>query len=127
MFPEGNNAGLYHTADATLWYFHAIASLPRNHGRSLTLVRHLLPTLRDIVESISRAHASVSPSIPKTVSCDKEQHGFQLTWMDAKVGDFVVTPRRGKAVEICALWYNALSLLATWETRLTATFRPPPS
>src|SRR5437764_13932394 len=40
--------------------------------------------------------------------------GYQLTWMDAKVDDWVVTPRRGKAVEINALWYNALSLLAQW-------------
>jgi predicted glycogen debranching enzyme len=40
--------------------------------------------------------------------------GYQLTWMDAKVGDWVVTPRRGKAVEINALWYNALSLLTQW-------------
>ena len=40
--------------------------------------------------------------------------GYQLTWMDAKVGDWVVTPRRGKAVEINALWYNALCLLADW-------------
>ena len=40
--------------------------------------------------------------------------GVQVTWMDAKVGDWVVTPRRGKAVEINALWYNALRLLAEW-------------
>ena len=40
--------------------------------------------------------------------------GYQLTWMDAKVGDWVVTPRRGKAVEINALWYNALRLLEGW-------------
>ena len=42
------------------------------------------------------------------------QEGYQLTWMDAKVGDWVVTPRRGKAVEINALWYNALRLLEGW-------------
>jgi predicted glycogen debranching enzyme len=40
--------------------------------------------------------------------------GYQLTWMDAKVGDWVVTPRRGKAVEINALWYNALKLMEKW-------------
>ena len=40
--------------------------------------------------------------------------GYQLTWMDAKVGDWVVTPRRGKAVEVNALWYNALRLLEEW-------------
>src|SRR5262249_5724389 len=42
------------------------------------------------------------------------EEGYQLTWMDAKVGDWVVTPRRGKAVEINALWYNALRLLENW-------------
>ncbi len=42
------------------------------------------------------------------------EEGYQLTWMDAKVGDWVVTPRRGKAVEINALWYNALCLLSKW-------------
>src|SRR5690606_4972008 len=42
------------------------------------------------------------------------EQGYQLTWMDAKVGDWVVTPRRGKAVEINALWYNALKLLENW-------------
>src|SRR5207302_4163186 len=46
------------------------------------------------------------------------QLGYQLTWMDAKVEDWVVTPRRGKAVEINAFWYNALSLLARWECDL---------
>ena len=44
------------------------------------------------------------------------EEGYQLTWMDAKMGDWVVTPRRGKAVEINALWYNALELLANWLT-----------
>jgi predicted glycogen debranching enzyme len=47
--------------------------------------------------------------------------GYQLTWMDAKVGDWVVTPRRGKAVEINALWYNALCLLASWMQRFQST------
>ena len=51
-------------------------------------------------------------SIPRTVCSCKAQEGYQLTWMDAKMGDWVVTPRRGKAVEINALWFNALSLLA---------------
>ena len=47
----------------------------------------------------------------------RAQEGYQLTWMDAKVGDWVVTPRRGKAVEINALWYNALRLLEGWVAR----------
>ena len=51
------------------------------------------------------------------------QEGYQLTWMDAKVDDWVVTPRRGKAVEINALWYNALRLLEGWLQRLRAKTR----
>ena len=53
-------------------------------------------------------------SIQTTVCSRKGKEGYQLTWMDAKMGDWVVTPRRGKAVEINALWYNALQLLANW-------------
>jgi predicted glycogen debranching enzyme len=45
------------------------------------------------------------------------EEGYQLTWMDAKVGDWVVTPRRGKAVEINALWFNTLVLLEEWVRR----------
>ena len=49
-----------------------------------------------------------------TVLLAQGTEGYQLTWMDAKMGDWVVTPRRGKAVEINALWYNALELLSRW-------------
>ena len=59
------------------------------------------------------ARGSASASIRPTACCGKGR-GYQLTWMDAKVGDWVVTPRRGKAVEINALWYNALRLLENW-------------
>ena len=60
------------------------------------------------------ARASASAWTPATVCCGRAQQGYQLTWMDAKVDDWVVTPRRGKAVEINALWYNALRLLEKW-------------
>ncbi len=62
----------------------------------------------------SRGRASASASTRPTACCARAQEGYQLTWMDAKVGDWVVTPRRGKAVEINALWYNALRLLEGW-------------
>ena len=60
------------------------------------------------------ARASASASTRATACCTQGAAGYQLTWMDAKVGDWVVTPRRGKAVEINALWYNALRLLEGW-------------
>ena len=56
-------------------------------------------------------------SIRKMDCLSQGAQGYQLTWMDAKVGDWVVTPRRGKAVEINALWYNALRLLEGWSHR----------
>jgi predicted glycogen debranching enzyme len=114
MFPEGNKAGLYHAADATLWYFHAIDRYVEVTGDT-GLVRHLLPTLRDIVAR-QLAGTRFGIAVDKRDGLLRQgEEGFQLTWMDAKVGDYIVTPRRGKAVEICALWYNALRLLAGWE------------
>lgn len=113
MFPEGENQGLYHTADASLWFFHAVDRYFRTTGDRDTL-RSLLPALTNIVEHhISGTHFGIGVD-PKDGLLVQGAEGFQLTWMDAKVGDWVVTPRRGKAVEINALWYNALRLLAQW-------------
>ncbi|HMI85798.1 MAG TPA: amylo-alpha-1,6-glucosidase [Polyangiaceae bacterium] len=114
MFPEGNNAGLYHTADATLWYFHAIDRYLET-TKDVSLLRHLLPTLRTIVAKHLEGTRFGIAVDPKDGLLRQGEEGYQLTWMDAKVGDYVVTPRRGKAVEICALWYNALLALAGWE------------
>jgi predicted glycogen debranching enzyme len=117
MFPEGGKEGLYHTADATLWFFHALdryLAATRDTGT----LQHLLPTLREIhrchVEG-TRFHIGVDHG---DGLLSQGEEGYQLTWMDAKMGDWVVTPRRGKAVEINALWYNAVSLLASWIERL---------
>lgn len=113
MFPEGQNEGLYHTADATLWFFQALHRYTRTTGDRETLVA-LLPTLRGIVDHHLRGTLYGIGVDPRDGLLRQGQEGYQLTWMDAKVGDWVVTPRRGKAVEINALWYNALRLLETW-------------
>jgi predicted glycogen debranching enzyme len=113
MFPDGAREGLYHTADATLWFFHAIHRYVRATG-DVTTVRMLLPILVGIVERHlggTRFGIGVDPA---DGLLRQGAEGYQLTWMDAKVDDWVVTPRRGKAVEINALWYNALCLLAGW-------------
>jgi predicted glycogen debranching enzyme len=113
LFPEGENEGLYHTADATLWFFHALDRyLEVTQDRAtLTLI---LPKLLDIVEHHRRGtHFEIGVD-PEDGLLRQGQEGYQLTWMDAKVDDWVVTPRRGKAVEINALWYNALCLLEGW-------------
>ena len=113
MFPEGTKEGLYHTADATLWFFHAMYRYLVATGDRSTL-RGLLPKLKSIVEhhiNGTRFGIKVDPADGLLV---QGAAGYQLTWMDAKVDDWVVTPRRGKAVEINALWYNALRLLTDW-------------
>ncbi|MFL5342121.1 MAG: amylo-alpha-1,6-glucosidase [Gemmataceae bacterium] len=113
LFPEGEREGLYHTADATLWYFHAIARYLAATDDRMTL-RILLPTLRDIVAHHVHGTRFGIGVDPADGLLKQGAEGYQLTWMDAKVGDWVVTPRRGKAVEINALWYNALKLLEGW-------------
>jgi predicted glycogen debranching enzyme len=113
MFPDRENEGLYHTADATLWYFHAIDRYVRTTGDRITL-RALLPVLRDIVRHhVTGTQFGIGVD-PSDGLLRQGAEGYQLTWMDAKVDGWVVTPRRGKAVEINALWYNALRLLERW-------------
>ena len=116
MFPEGANEGLYHTADATLWFFHAIDRYLRASGDRRTLVK-LLPILRDCIEHHVAGTRFGIHVDPEDGLLHQGAPGYQLTWMDAKAGDWVVTPRRGKAVEINALWYNALRLMADWAAR----------
>jgi predicted glycogen debranching enzyme len=113
MFPEGEREGLYHTADATLWFFHAV-----ERYRIVTKDRHTLATLYPTFKRIVDAHVNgtkfgIHVDQRDGLLCQGAP-GYQLTWMDAKVDDWVVTPRRGKAVEINALWYNALCLMEQW-------------
>jgi predicted glycogen debranching enzyme len=113
MFPDGAKQGKYNTADATLWFFHALGRYLTKTGDRTTL-RLLLPCLIDIAEHHLRGtkfNIHVDPNDGLLVQGEKD---YQLTWMDAKMGDWIVTPRRGKAVEINGLWYNALCLLSSW-------------
>ena len=113
LFPEGASQGLYHTADATLWFFHAIDRY-HQYSRDDRTLRRLLPVLLDIVDHHVRGtHFGIGVD-PADGLLRQGAPGYQLTWMDAKAGDWVVTPRRGKAVEINALWYNALRLMERW-------------
>ena len=113
MFPEGANDGLYHTADATLWFFHAIDRYVRATRDERTLAQ-LLPKLRAIIDHHMHGTRFGIGVDPADGLLRQGAPGYQLTWMDAKAGDWVVTPRRGKAVEINALWYNALRLMEGW-------------
>jgi predicted glycogen debranching enzyme len=117
LFPEGEREALYHTVDATLWYFHAISRYVETTGdRSILL--QLYPTLQSVIErhlAGTRFNIHVDPADGLLTA---SAEGYQLTWMDAKVDGWVVTPRRGKPVEIQALWYNALKLMALWGEQL---------
>lgn len=113
LFPEGENQGLYHTADATLWFFHALDRYLAYTNDRDTL-RHILPKLMDIADHHLRGTRFGIGVDPEDDLLKQGAEGYQLTWMDAKVDNWVVTPRRGKAVEINGLWHNALCLLADW-------------
>jgi predicted glycogen debranching enzyme len=113
MFPEGERVGLYHTADATLWFFHAVQRYIHCSGDRLTLSL-LYPTLKSILAAHIRGTGFGIHVDARDGLLVQGAQGCQLTWMDAKVDDWVVTPRRGKAVEINALWFNALKLMERW-------------
>jgi predicted glycogen debranching enzyme len=116
LFPEGDQHGLYHTADATLWFFHAIDRY-LTMTRDVDTLRDLLPRLDEIV-ACHRRGTLFGIRVDQDGLLTQGDPNLPLTWMDAKVGDWVVTPRRGKPVEINALWYNAIRLLAEWRTEL---------
>jgi predicted glycogen debranching enzyme len=115
LIPEGatEQGGKYNAADATLWYFHALARYLDYTDDRLSL-QILLPKLVDIAEHHFRGTDFNIHVDPADGLLTQGEEGLQLTWMDAKAGDWVVTPRRGKAVEINALWFNALSFLSGW-------------
>ena len=113
LFPEGQREGLYHTADATLWFFHAADRYAEVTGDRI-LIHGLLPKFRDILTHHQHGTRFGIGMDPQDGLLKQGAKGYQLTWMDAKVDDWVVTPRRGKAVEINALWHNALRLTEAW-------------
>jgi len=111
-FPDSSGAVPgYNTADATLWYIIAIHAYDNATGDD-ALIDDLLPVLRDIIgHHIAGIRYAIGVDSADGLLHAGEQ-GVQLTWMDARVGDWVVTPRIGKPVEINALWYNALRIVA---------------
>jgi predicted glycogen debranching enzyme len=117
LFPEGERQALYHTVDATLWYFHAISRYVHATG-DRAIVAQLFPVLKSIIDHhLGGTHYNIHVD-PNDGLVAAAAEGYQLTWMDAKVDGWVVTPRRGKPVEIQALWYNALQLMSGWATDL---------
>jgi predicted glycogen debranching enzyme len=103
----------YNTADATLWYVLATRAYVEATGDA-ALVDELLPVLCSIVDWHQRGTRYGIQVDPEDGLLRAGEAGVQLTWMDAKVGDWVVTPRIGKPVEIQALWYNVVRTIAGW-------------
>jgi predicted glycogen debranching enzyme len=109
-FPDAGEPAEYNTVDATLWFFEAIRSLAERTGDYEFIRSNLYDVLVDIIGWHERGtRYGIRVEADGLLASGEE--GVQLTWMDAKVGDWVVTPRRGKAVEIQALWYNALRVM----------------
>jgi predicted glycogen debranching enzyme len=110
-FPDRSGTPQYNTIDAAMWYFEAVRQY-FEVTRDLGLVKKLFPALSGIVD----AHVAGTRYNIKVDPADALLYGgspeVQLTWMDAKIGDWVVTPRIGKPVEINALWINALNTMA---------------
>lgn len=103
----------YNTADATLWFVLAIRAQAEATGDG-RLIDELLPALRGIVEAHITGTVHGIGVDPADGLLQAREDGVQLTWMDAKVGDHVITPRAGKPVEVNALWYNVLRTTAGW-------------
>lgn len=109
-FPDGADRPDYNTVDATLWYFHAIHQYTER-SNDATLAAELYPILCEIIDRHQRGTRYGIAVDPEDGLLRAGEPGVQLTWMDAKVDDWVVTPRIGKPVEVNALWYNALRVM----------------
>jgi predicted glycogen debranching enzyme len=116
-FPDAGETPEYNTVDATLWFFEAVRAFLAYTGDLEFIQKHLYGVLSEIVAWHVRG-TRFGISQDPTGLLSSGEPGVQLTWMDAKVGDWVVTPRHGKPVEIQALWYNALCILEDIAARL---------
>ena len=110
VFPGAGEEPDYNTVDATLWFFEAWRAFVEASGDWASLAR-IFPILADIVEWHLKGISYQIRVDPDDGLLRAGEPGVQLTWMDAKVDDWVVTPRIGKPVEINALWYNALCIM----------------
>ncbi|MEJ6483286.1 amylo-alpha-1,6-glucosidase [Nostoc punctiforme UO1] len=116
-FPDAGDQPEYNTVDATLWYFEAVRAYYSATDDD-TLLAELFPILADIIDWHCRGtryniHLDAADGLLYAGVA-----GVQLTWMDAKVDDWVVTPRIGKPIEVNALWYNALRTMAKFARHL---------
>jgi predicted glycogen debranching enzyme len=112
-FPDEGETPEYNTVDATLWYFVAVYEYLRYTKDRDFVKNELYPVLKEIVGwHFKGTRYNIKVDTDGLLMAG--ELGTQLTWMDAKVGDWVVTPREGKAVEINALWFNALKIMQSF-------------
>ncbi|KAA0570957.1 amylo-alpha-1,6-glucosidase [Azospirillum sp. Sh1] len=117
VFPGAGEHADYNTVDAALWYVEAWRAYVDATGDDAAL-ETALPVLAEIIDWHRRGTRYGIGEDPADGLLRAGEPGLQLTWMDAKIGDWVVTPRHGKPVEINALWFNALSVMAGFAERL---------
>lgn len=120
-FPDEGEEPEYNTVDATLWFIEAIRAY-FEATEDLQLVRDLFPVMREIMQwhqQGTRYHIGMDQNDGLLYAGEP---GVQLTWMDVKIDDWVVTPRIGKPIEINALWYNALRVMSDFAWRLGLPF-----
>ncbi len=117
VFPGAGDQPQYNTADASLWFFEAWRAYFAV-TEDTSALRNIFPILADMIEWHRRGTRYGIGKDPTDGLLRAGAPGVQLTWMDAKVGDWVVTPRMGKPVEINALWYNALRIMSAFASRL---------
>ncbi len=116
-FPDSGSAPEYNAVDATLWYFVALDRYLNATG-DWPLLDEIFPLIEDVIAWHQRGTRYGIGVDPADGLLRAGEPGVQLTWMDARVDGWVVTPRIGKPIEISALWYRALALAGTWARRL---------
>ena len=117
VFPGAGETPDYNTVDAALWYFEAWRAYVEASG-DLAALRQAFPVLAVMIDHHVAGTRNGIGLDPADGLLRAGEPGVQLTWMDAKVGDWVVTPRIGKPVEINALWYNALRVMEDFSRTL---------
>jgi predicted glycogen debranching enzyme len=110
-FQDNGDEPEYNNVDGTLWYFIANYHYLKATGDREFIINEILPVLKEIIDWHFRG-TRYNIKAGEDGLLFAGEHGQQLTWMDARVGTWVVTPRMGKPVEVQALWYNALKIFA---------------
>ncbi|UCC96814.1 MAG: glycogen debranching enzyme N-terminal domain-containing protein, partial [Phycisphaerales bacterium] len=110
-FDDNNDSAHFNSVDASLWFINAAFQYLQATGDSKTFTQELMPTIRKIIDSYAKGtRFGIHADADGLIAAGDEQ--TQLTWMDARCDGIAFTPRYGKAVEVNALWYNSLCLLA---------------